>query len=66
MHQEGVILYPAHDLGICTAVTNAQFAVTTEVYPDSAGMTEAECNNAQVNSIVGALEHYLYTSIALD
>ena len=66
MHQEGVILYPSHNLGICTTVTNSQFAVTTEVYPDSAGMTEVECNNAQVASIVGALEHYLYTSVSLE
>lgn len=66
MNQEGVILYSIRDVSVCTKTTNSQFAVTTEVYPDSAGMTDAECNNAQVVSIIGALEHYLYTSGSLE
>ena len=58
--QEGVILFPYGQANVCASVTDSQFAVTTEVYPDSKGMTQEQCNSAQVASIVGALEYYLY------
>ena len=47
--QEGVILAP-QDFSI------GPYAVTTEVYPDSVGTTDSQCNDAQVASIVGALD----------
>ncbi|CAE7518822.1 unnamed protein product [Symbiodinium sp. CCMP2592] len=33
--QEGVINYPVKSLGLCSSMTGAKFASTTEVYPDS-------------------------------
>jgi hypothetical protein len=42
-------------------LTNAQFAATTEVYPDSKSrpVTGEQCSRAQVAAIVGGLEHIL-------
>jgi len=54
--QEGVIVYPAKDLHLCSSVANAAYATTTEVYPDSATATEEECNRAQVACLVGGLD----------
>ena len=56
VQQEGVIFVPAHDLKLCSTVTDARYAVTTEVYPDSAKATDAQCNDAQVACVVGALD----------
>ena len=56
VQQEGVIYYPAHDLFLCSSVTDARYAVTTEVYPDSVKATDAQCNDAQVACVVGALD----------
>ncbi|MDN2483254.1 M14 family metallopeptidase [Vibrio agarivorans] len=58
--QDGVILYPMVELGLCGGVTNCQYGTTTEVYPDSAKVTDDECNRAQVAAIVGGLD-YLVT-----
>jgi len=33
--QEGLILYQTKQLHLCSSSTNAQYATTTEVYPDS-------------------------------
>ena len=60
VQQEGVILEYFRALRVCTSVTYARYTVTTEAYPDSPRTTDAECNNAQAASIVGALEYYLY------
>ncbi|MGL6260827.1 M14 family metallopeptidase [Vibrio sp. WXL103] len=57
--QEGVILYPMVELGLCGGVTNCQFGTTTEVYPDSAKVTDDECNQAQVAAIVGGLDYLI-------
>jgi len=57
--QEGVIAVPKpSSLGLCSGVTNAEFATTTEVYPDSLkeGCTEEQCNRAQVACVVGGLD----------
>ena len=54
--QEGVIVYPAKDLHLCSSVANAAYATTTEVYPDSATATGEECNRAQVACLVGGLD----------
>ena len=55
--QHGVINYPFHDLGLCASVTDARFASTTEVYPDSPKATPEICNAAQVAAVRAALDH---------
>jgi len=56
--QEGVIAIPSpKTIGLCAGLTNASYATTTEVYPDSAKATEEQCNRAQVACIVAALDH---------
>ena len=56
--QEGVIAIPSpKSLGLCAGVTNAPYATTTEVYPDSANATPERCNEAQVACIVAALQY---------
>lgn len=58
--QEGVIAIPdPKTLGLCAGVTNAAYAVTTEVYPDSPQATEEQCNDAQVACIEGGLQHIM-------
>lgn len=57
--QEGVILVPAKALGLCGGLTNAAYATTTEVYPDSPKATPEQCNAAQVAAITGALDFIL-------
>ncbi|CAB9501153.1 Zn-dependent enzyme from deacylase carboxypeptidase superfamily [Seminavis robusta] len=55
--QEGVIVIPKpSSLGLCMGVTNAEYATTTEVYPDSPKATPEQCNDAQVACIVGGLD----------
>lgn len=55
----GVIEYPVAELGLCAGITDARYVTTTEVYPDSPRTTPAECNAAQVASIVSALDYAL-------
>ncbi len=57
--QHGVINYPCKPLGLCAGVTDARFVSTTEVYPDSAGVTAETCNRAQIAAIRAALDHAL-------
>ena len=59
--QEGVVNAPTADLFLCSSVTNATYATTTEVYPDSprAEVTDEQCNRAQVAAIVGGLDYIL-------
>ena len=56
--QEGEILYPIHKINLCASVSGAEFATTTEVYPDSTvpGVTGQQCNDAQVAVITAALD----------
>jgi len=54
--REGVILVPTKELGLCCSVTGGRYVATTEVYPDSEGMTREDCDLAQVKAVVGALE----------
>lgn len=57
MIQEGVIAIPSpRTLGLCAGVTDAEFATTTEVYPDSPRATGDICNDAQVACIEAALK----------
>jgi len=56
--QEGVIAIPSpKSLGLCAGVTDATFATTTEVYPDSPRATDDICNDAQIACIEGALRY---------
>lgn len=55
----GVIEYPVVPLGLCTAITGARFTTITEVYPDSPRATPAQCNDAQVAAVRGALDFAL-------
>ena len=44
MLQEGVIgIPPPKSLGLCAGMTNAPYATTTEVYPDSPQADDAQC-----------------------
>lgn len=55
--QEGVIgIPPPKALGLCAGMTNAPYATTTEVYPDSPQADGAQCNAAQVAAITSALD----------
>jgi hypothetical protein len=58
--QEGVIQIPSPKmLGLCAGVTDAPYATTTEVYPDSPHATDEQCNQAQVACIEGALKYIM-------
>merc|ERR1712087_996857 len=55
--QEGVIgIPPPCEIGLCAGLTNAAFATTTEVYPDSPNADDDQCNRAQVAAITAALD----------
>jgi hypothetical protein len=47
LQQTGVINYSIRNLGLCNGITTAPLVTTTEVYPDSAGVSAEECNEAQ-------------------
>ena len=64
--QEGVINYPARQAGLCMGVTDAPYATTTEVYPDSPRATPEQCNEAQVAAVTGALDFILRAEGACD
>ena len=54
---DGVIEIPSpKSIGLCAGVTNAVYATTTEVYPDSERATDEQCNRAQVAAVVAALD----------
>ena len=55
----GVILYPFKSLGLCAGLTNATYATTTEVYPDSPRATPAQCIDAQVAAVLAAIDFTL-------
>lgn len=55
--QEGVIAVPGPSaLGLCSGLTNAEYATTTEVYPDSESATDKQCNEAQVACVTSGLD----------
>lgn len=59
LQQWGVIEYPKRSLGLCGAMTAARYVTTTEVYPDSATASPAECNAAQMATVSAAIEFLL-------
>jgi hypothetical protein len=57
--QEGVVAVPTKSLFLCAGVTDAPYATTTEVYPDSPSCTADQCNLAQVTTVTAALDFVL-------
>jgi len=57
LQQQGVIHYSARQLGLCMAMTHAQYVTTTEVYPDSPKVDDENCIDAQVAAITGGLDY---------
>ncbi len=57
--QIGVINYAIVELGLCAGFSNSDYCTTTEVYPDSPLVDEANCVDAQVAAVVGALSYLL-------
>lgn len=55
--QPGVINYATKALGLCTGFSDAEYNTTTEVYPDSPKVDDANCNQAQVTAITAALDY---------
>lgn len=53
---QGVIEYAMQALGLCAGITGARYTSTTEVYPDSARATPAQCIAAQVAAVCAGLE----------
>lgn len=56
IEQEGVINYQVKKLFLCSGFSEAQFATTTEVYPDSPRVSDAICVDAQVAAVTGGLD----------
>ena len=54
--QEGVVVYPTKSIFLCSSSTNASYATTTEMYPDSPKATPEQCNQAQVACVTGGLD----------
>lgn len=52
--------------GLCAGVTNAPFAATTEVYPDSENMTAELCNQAQVTCLCAGLTYIMNNGSVAD
>lgn len=59
LEQHGVINYDATRLGLCMGATDAPYTTTTEVYPDSPGMTGEICIQAQAAAVAGGLAYVL-------
>ncbi len=57
LQQPGVVNYAIRSMGLCNGMTAARFVTTTEVYPDSAGVSAAECNAAQAMTVTAAIAY---------
>ena len=55
--QHGVAAAPTRALGVCSSMTTAPYAVTTEVCSDSPGVSAEQCVRAQVAAVCAALNH---------
>lgn len=55
----GVLTLDVHSMNVCCAMTPAKFVTTTEVYPDSPGVTPEQCNLAQVAAVCGGLDYVI-------
>ena len=59
LQSNGVVWGESRSIGACAGFTEARFATTTEVYPDSPRTTPAECNDAQVAAVCAGLDFAL-------
>jgi len=59
LQSPGVVWGASRSIGACAGFTDARFATTTEVYPDSPLTTPAQCNDAQVAAVCAALDFAL-------
>ncbi|WP_448552414.1 M14 family metallopeptidase [Thalassotalea montiporae] len=59
LEQHGVINYAYKKLGLCAGLANANFATTTEVYPDSPKVDDENCILAQVAAITSGLDYVI-------
>lgn len=59
LQSHGVVWGESRSIGACAGFTDARFATTTEVYPDSPRTTAAECNAAQVAAVRAGLDFAL-------
>jgi hypothetical protein len=55
----GVIKFPVKQWSLCAGITQARYATTTEVYPDSPRATPQQCNDAQVAAVRSAIDYVL-------
>jgi len=55
----GVIKFPVRQWALCAGITNARYATTTEVYPDSPRATPQQCNDAQVAAVRASIDYAL-------
>ena len=62
--QEGTIAVPTRSLFLCSSATNASFATTTEVYPDSPRTDGEQCNLAQVAAVTAGLDFLVAAAAA--
>lgn len=63
--QRGVIGVPSpRSIGLCAGMTDAPYATTTEVYPDSPKASDEQCNRAQVTCISAALDHIIAVELS--
>jgi hypothetical protein len=59
LSQPGIIAYDAVALGLCMGMTDAAYATTTEVYPDSPNADDETCIRAQVAAVTAAIDYAL-------
>ncbi|GAB3051313.1 M14 family metallopeptidase [Stenotrophomonas tumulicola] len=59
LQSPGVVWGESRSIGACAGFTDARYATTTEVYPDSPRTTPAECNQAQVAAICAGIDFAL-------
>ena len=64
LQQEGVVHLAQRSSGLCGGMTGARFVTTTEVYPDSASASAAQCNEAQVAAVRAAIDYLQKSSVA--
>ncbi|CAN7471158.1 M14 family metallopeptidase [Acidovorax sp. LjRoot117] len=64
MVAHGVIHYPMKQWGLCAGISGARYTTTTEVYPDSARATPAQCIDAQVAAVCAAVEFVVASASA--
>jgi len=66
--QEGEACIPVHKLFLCASVSGGEYVTTTEVYPDSTvpGVTDQQCNDAQVAVVVGGLDYLIQNVLAKE